>query len=101
MSINSVSKVGHVDFGGGVIQIETPQPAETSTVEEKPVEQKTADTKSSPVMNGNVHLKFVVDQKTNDVTVLVLDRANRQVIRTIPTDELANLSRGDLVEVFA
>jgi hypothetical protein len=108
MSVNSVNKVGIVDFGAGPVQVEAPKPVEVSTHgesvdQEKPAEQPKAgdQTASAPVLNGDVRLKFIVDAKTNDVTVLVLDKASRQIIRTIPTDELKNLTRGDLVTIFA
>lgn len=106
MTINRVSKVGQVDFGAGVVQVDAPNPVETAepveaAVQEKPVEQKSSETAQTPVLNGDVRLKFIVDSKTNDVTVLVLDKASRQIIRTIPNDELKNLTRGDLVTVFA
>ena len=106
MSVNSVSKVGQVDFGSGPVQVEAPKPVEVSThgenvQQEKPVEQKPTETAAAPVLNGDVRLKFLVDAKTNDVTVLVLDKTSRQIIRTIPTDELKNLTRGDLVTIFA
>ncbi|PKO00789.1 MAG: hypothetical protein CVU42_02875 [Chloroflexi bacterium HGW-Chloroflexi-4] len=108
MSVNSVNKVGQVDFGSGPIQVEAPKPVEVSThgetvQKERPTEQGKAaeQTASAPVLNGDVRLKFIVDAKTNDVTVLVLDKSSRQIIRTIPTDELKNLTRGDLVTIFA
>lgn len=108
MSVNSVNKVGQVDFGSGPVQVEAPKPVEVSTKSEsvqieKPSEQpKGAElAASAPVLNGDVRLKFIVDAKTNDVTVLVLDKTSRQIIRTIPTDELNNLTRGDLVTIFA
>lgn len=106
MTINKVGKVGQMDFGAGPVQVEAPSPVETSeNIEEVPqdkqVEQKTSGSGTSPVLNGDVRLKFIVDAKTNDVTVLVLDKASRQIIRTIPTDELKNLTRGELVTVFA
>jgi hypothetical protein len=106
MTINRVSKVGQVDFGAGPVQVDAPSPVETTApveaaVQEKPVEQKPSENTPTPVLNGDVSLKFIVDSKTNDVTVLVLDKASRQIIRTIPNDELKNLTRGDLVTVFA
>jgi uncharacterized FlaG/YvyC family protein len=104
----SVNKVGQVDFGSGPVQVDTPRPVEDSAFaemvqQEKPAQQaKTAEqTASAPVLNGDVRLKFIVDAKTNDVTVLVLDKTSRQIIRTIPTEELKNLTRGDLVTIFA
>ncbi|MRS03752.1 hypothetical protein EG832_11115 [bacterium] len=108
MSVNSVNKVGKVDFGSGPIQVEAPKPVEVSThgesvQQDKSTEQTKAveQTASAPVLNGDVRLKFIVDAKTNDVTVLVLDKTSRQIIRTIPTDELKNLTRGELVTIFA
>jgi uncharacterized FlaG/YvyC family protein len=106
MTLNKVSKVGQVDFGAGAVQVESSQPVEETT---KPAavasQEKAAETKStdanSPVLNGDVRLKFIVDSKTNDVTVLVLDKTSRQIIRTIPNDELKKLTQGDLVTVFA
>jgi len=107
----SVNKVGQVDFGAGPIQVESSKPVEATerfdavlqekAVEQKPTEQKPAEVASAPVLNGDVRLKFLVDAKTNDVTVLVLDKSSRQIIRTIPTEELNNLTRGDLVTIFA
>lgn len=106
MTINKVGKVGQVDFGAGPVQVEASSPVESSSAvqsvpQEKRPEQKAAETTTAPVLNGDVRLKFIVDSKTNDVTVLVLDKSSRQIIRTIPNDELKNLTRGDLVTVFA
>lgn len=108
MTISKVSKVGQMDFGAGPVQVEAPRPAEATEKpeaappqEKQQVEAKPSETSSAPVLNGDVRLKFVVDSKTNDVTVLVLDKTSRQIIRTIPTEELKNLTRGDLVTVFA
>lgn len=114
MTINKVgSKVGTMDFGAGPVQIEAPRAEEAvekpeaaatqeaASKESTQSESKTSETGSAPVLNGDVRLKFIVDSKTNDVTVLVLDKASRQIIRTIPTDELKNLTQGDLVTIFA
>ena len=49
---------------------------------------------------SNISLQFKIDSKTNVITVLILDKASRKVIRTIPPDELADLRQGDLVELF-
>ena len=104
----TVNKVGQVDFGAGPVQVEASKPVEATerfepVMQEKPAEQArpAEQTPPAPVLNGDVRLKFLVDTKTNDVTVLVLDKTSRQIIRTIPTEELQNLSRGDLVTIFA
>jgi uncharacterized FlaG/YvyC family protein len=50
---------------------------------------------------SSVYLKFKVDSKTNDVTVLVLDKASRKVLRTIPPEEMTKLQAGDLLDLFS
>jgi len=50
---------------------------------------------------ADVFLKFRVDEKTRDVTVYVVDRASKQVVRTIPPKEMKNLKAGDLVSLLA
>jgi hypothetical protein len=48
-----------------------------------------------------ISLMFKVDEETNDVTVLILDKTNRKVIRTIPPEELKTMGEGKLVELFS
>jgi len=64
----------------------------------RPVESPTA---SAPLVGNasNVALQFRVDAKTKDVTVFVVDRSSKKVLRSIPASELAKLSSGDLVSL--
>jgi hypothetical protein len=48
----------------------------------------------------NISLHFKIDSQTNQVTVLILDKATREVIRTIPPEELKELRQGELLELF-
>lgn len=50
---------------------------------------------------SDVVLRFNVDRETHEVTVYIMDRASRQIIRTIPPDELSKLKAGDLLELMA
>jgi uncharacterized FlaG/YvyC family protein len=50
--------------------------------------------------NQDVHLKFQVDSDTDEITILILDKESKQVIRTIPPEELSKLRAGDLFELF-
>jgi len=43
-------------------------------------------------------LKFQVDRESNEVTVLVLDAKSHEVIRTVPPEELSELTPGDLMD---
>jgi uncharacterized FlaG/YvyC family protein len=42
---------------------------------------------------ANIHLQFQVDPVTNEVTILLVDQTNQQVIRTIPPEELAKIAK--------
>ncbi len=48
----------------------------------------------------DVRLHFRIDPKTNDVTVVLVDKGTERVIRTIPPDKLRELARGELVELL-
>jgi uncharacterized FlaG/YvyC family protein len=59
-------------------------------------------TQPQPMSGGitDVRLKFEVDEETNEVTCMVIDRASQKIIRTIPPDELKTLQEGDLVQLY-
>ena len=55
---------------------------------------------NSPVSGaGKTKLKFQVDRDSNEVTVLILDAKSHEVIRTVPPEELAELTPGDLMDL--
>jgi uncharacterized FlaG/YvyC family protein len=60
-----------------------------------------ADSSAVVNNNSNVHLRFRYDEDTKKMTVFIVDRSTRQVIRTIPPDEVNRLSSGDLVELLS
>jgi len=49
----------------------------------------------------DVSLKFQIDDQTNDVTILILDRSSRRVVRTIPPEEMNKMDPGELLQLFA
>jgi uncharacterized FlaG/YvyC family protein len=77
------------------------QPEKTEKVSwpEKPAEK--AAQSLLPVTNGDTYLRFMVDEKNNDITVYVVDRASRRVMRSIPPSEVNNLKAGDLLKLLA
>lgn len=75
-----------------------PEPAPKAEAAPKP-EEPPATPLASPFLN--VHLKFKVDPKTNEVTVMMVDNASKRVVRTIPPDELRQMREGDLVQLMA
>ena len=69
---------------------------------EPPIVEPKVETQSkASVMNSDVHLKFIVDDQSKDVTVLVVDRATQKVVRAIPPEELNQYKDGDLLSLFA
>jgi uncharacterized FlaG/YvyC family protein len=69
--------------------------------ESKPA--KRDDEKSAlPVGNGSdITIHFRVDEETKDLTVFIVDRESKRVLRSIPSDELNKLSAGDLLKLTA
>ena len=49
--------------------------------------------------NGNVSIHFRVDEETNDVTVFLVDRKTKKILRSIPAGELQKLQIGDLLKL--
>jgi hypothetical protein len=69
---------------------------------DQPKAEKTEEKPLIPVNNGdNVAIHFKVDSKTHNITVYVVDRETRRVLRSIPPEELNKLQTGDLLELTA
>jgi hypothetical protein len=64
----------------------------------KPVEIDSDQGGSSP---SNVSIHFRLDDNTNELTVFVVDRKTKRVIRSIPASELHKLQAGDLLKLTA
>lgn len=64
----------------------------------KPIEART-EQKGSNSFNISIH--FRLDDKTHDLTVFVVDRKTKRVIRSIPASELHKLQVGDLLKLTA
>jgi len=82
-------------------QVEAAAAAKTADLPEpKPakVDEKTA----LPVSNGSdLTIHFKIDEETKDLTVFIVDRESKRVLRSIPSDELNKLSAGDLLKLTA
>ncbi|MEN6436248.1 MAG: flagellar protein FlaG [Anaerolineaceae bacterium] len=49
----------------------------------------------------DVALKFEIDNVTDELTIFVVDKSTKSVLRTIPPEELEKLNAGDLLEIAA
>jgi uncharacterized FlaG/YvyC family protein len=50
---------------------------------------------------SNVSIHFRLDDKTNELTVFVVDRKTKRVLRSIPASELHKLQAGELLKLTA
>jgi len=60
--------------------------------------------KSEPTSTGdpsNISISFRIDEETQNLTVFVVDRVSKRVLRTIPANELHKLRAGDLLKLTA
>ncbi len=73
----------------------TAPPARPEKSEEKPPDA------SLPVTTSDILMKFNVDEKTHDITIYLIDRASKSIIRTIPANEVNKLKAGDLLRLLA
>jgi len=103
--INTVYQSGQSDAAAALAARDSVRGLPGQTMRREPVHetQPPAETKTSPlpVTNNDVVLKFRVDEKTQAVTVFVVDRASDSVLRTVPADELQKMSAGDLLKMAA
>ena len=63
-----------------------------------------AEAKKEPGAVGgapDVSIHFRVDDETNELTVFVVDRKTKRVVRSIPASELHKLQAGDLLKLTA
>lgn len=64
----------------------------------KPMDVDAGQGASSP---SNVSIHFRLDDNTHELTVFVVDRKTKRVIRSIPASELHKLQAGDLLQLTA
>ncbi len=84
--------------------------SDAEPVVEKVAEQHTSEVSEPQQVERNIQreyslkdvaLKFEVDNNTDELTIFVVDKTNKSVLRTIPPEELEKLNAGDLLEIAA
>lgn len=74
------------------------RPAPTHVEKPQPVPQTEVAAANSL---ANVSIRFQMDEKTNNVTIFLVDRKTRKVLRSIPASELHRMQVGDLLKLTA
>jgi uncharacterized FlaG/YvyC family protein len=104
-SITPISSVQPADSGlparllavtTEVVKVNKPEsPSQETRPKEVGSESTLADNLS------NVSIYFRTDNKTSEVTIFVVDRDSKRVLRSIPASELQKLQAGDLLKLTA
>jgi uncharacterized FlaG/YvyC family protein len=105
-SIKPVSSVRAPEAGTPSKPLLTNQ-AETTTTQKPANANPDTTTKQIEVQTeqgenvSNVSIHFRLDDKTNELTVFVVDRKTKRVLRSIPASELHKLQVGELLKLTA
>ena len=103
MNETSIAPISSVRRSESVVTVKyiVPDKAEPVVAEpEKPIKPIENESDQARSMS-NVSLHFQVDDETQQLTVFLVDKATRRVIRSIPTSELNKLQAGDLLKLTA
>ena len=109
MSENTISPISSIRpaEAGTPPRVESAAPAKAVTIHKPDIlaqGQAARQKESASVLARDlsaVTIHFRVDEETNDVTVYVVDRKSRRVLRSIPANELHKLKAGDLLKLTA
>ena len=103
MNETAIPPISSVRLSESVVPIRSILPEKHEAVlsdSEKPI--KTIESESEQAKNvSSVSIHFQVDGETGQLTVFLIDKASRRVIRSIPASELNKLQAGDLLKLTA
>lgn len=72
------------------------QPTQVARPVAKPAEQKAPP--KTTATGSATRLQFRMDEKTNEVTIMIVDKASDKIIRTIPPEAIKDLPTGELLQ---
>ena len=82
-------------------QTETTNQSRLTSVRQEKIQADAKNTLDQLGSLANVSIHFRVDDKTDNVTVFLVDRKTKKVLRSIPVDELQKLQITDLLKLTA
>jgi len=68
---------------------------------DKPEEERKEEQKALRQIINNVEMDFDVDRETNEITLKILDKETKEIIRTIPERAWGDLSVAELFKITA
>ena len=98
--INPISNVSLAAVSGMILKEQVKAPVEESSNQDRSPTQ--TENESEPVMtSSNISVHFRVNDETNELTVFVVDRNSKRVLRTIPVSEFYKMPAGELLKIAA
>lgn len=108
MNDSSIKPISGVQATEGNLLSKLSQLAEAAAASQSQpggeVQKSQAEIKVEPKQNGslsNISIHFRVDDETNDVTIFLVDRKTKKVLRSIPASELQKMQVGDILKLTA
>ncbi len=105
MSENSINPISAVKLTAVSGMLPKPQVNKTMVEEasdhDKSPKQEIENESALSSDSSNVSIHFRVNDDTNELTVFVVDRENKKVLRTIPASEFSKLNAGDILQLTA
>lgn len=96
--VHPIRSVTAQSFVPETTEITTREPV-SSGLEESPKQLESESEQTRGLSNISIH--FQVDDESKELTVFVIDRDSRRVIRSIPASEFSKLQAGDLLKLTA
>ncbi len=103
LPIKSISSVSGSETGGYTKTIpDKPEALREPVISDSEKSHKVDEAETNRETNlANISVHFQVDEQSNEMTVFVIDRASRRVLRSIPASELSKLQVGELLKLTA
>jgi len=102
MNEHSINPIGHVQLADVSGMPPKPQVVRTAVEEVSDQDKSPKQQMEQPISSAsNVSVHFRVNDDTNELTVFVVDRENKKVLRTIPASEFSKLKAGDILHLTA
>ncbi|HNK62622.1 MAG TPA: flagellar protein FlaG [Anaerolineales bacterium] len=100
-SIKPISGVSTLSKAVALEASETVAPTPAPAVRQEKVQAEARTETHSASSLANVSIHFRMDEKTNEVTIFLVDRSTKKVLRSIPSSELQKLQISDLLNLTA
>lgn len=112
MSEQQINAVGRVDRDVSsrlvqmaqaqeIAQRQVPARKSEATKQEDQILDQVSEALNQKLSPMNTGLKFQIDDETDEIIVLIVDRATDKVLHTIPAEAIRNLPAGKLMQYFA